>query len=165
MSTKNTNTLTIAEQFYQRANEGREIFLPASGLPVKVKPVELQTLIRNKLVPQTLYAIALGGFKELERLESSETPEDMEKFADMSIQVDNYIYQTLRHALIEPRIVESNPDLKKNEITFDVLPEEDKQFLMQLLQLPVKNWETFLSRQNTGVSDMGDGEAVRDATE
>jgi hypothetical protein len=161
MSTKNTNTLTVAELLYQRANEGREIVLPASGFPVKVKPVELQTLIRNKLVPQSLYAIALGGFRELERLESSESPEDMDKFAEMSIQVDNYIYQTLRHALVEPRIVEGTPDLKKNEISFDVLPEEDKQFLMQLLQLPVKNWETFLSKQDTSVSSVANIEVVQ----
>lgn len=144
-----------ASELRRIANTGSEVTLPASSVTVRVKPVSIESLIRKGLVPSHLYSIVLRGAPELDALQESSKPEDIEKFAEMALAADNWTYQTLKMALVEPKIVDEPRD-GENEIAYEDLLEEDRHFLVNLLQVPVKEWERFLRESQPSVRDMDD---------
>lgn len=150
-------------EFRAIMSEGEEIILPYSKLTVKIRPISITGLVRRGIVPQELLSEALRGFPELKKLESSSKAKDEVRLADMLIQFEQYTFAVLSEMLVDPRLTDDPNDLEA--ITLAHMLEEDKATLLNLAQMPISNWRTFLQEQRESLQPVDNGEQSEDPTE
>lgn len=145
-----------ARALYEQAFSGRAVTLPASGIEVRLRHVSLPSLIRRGVVPRQLYAAALKGFPELDA--GVQTPQDMASMAELLLDIEAMSYAIVSEALVSPKLG-PEPDPDAGVITFEMLPDTDVQFIVGLVQTPIREWETFLHRATDArVSPVADGD-------
>lgn len=153
---------SLASQFRALADSGQDIVLPASGLTVSLRPVALSSLVRRGVIPSNLYSEAMSGFPELLRLQAQADSDvtALTKLSQTLLDVENLMFAWLSDALVSPRLSDTPND---DEIGLEHLPDEDKQFLMSVLMLPVKEWERFRTKQTGAIQPVADSESVQPA--
>ena len=143
-----------ARTLYEQAFSGQAVVLPSSGVEVRLKHVSLPSLIRRGVVPRQLYAAALKGFPELDS--GSQTPADIAGMAELLLDIESMSYAIVSEALVSPKLGKVT-DFDAGVIEFELLPDEDVQFIVGLVQTPVREWHTFLrNAAATGVQSVAD---------
>lgn len=152
-----------ASEFRALTSRGEEITLPYSGLKVNIRPVSVTSLVRRGVVPQELLTEAMQGFPEVVRLEKSNKARDAKRFAELMIQADNYAFAILSEMLLEPRLSDDPND--EECITLNDFAEGDVPFLLELSNVPVKEWKRFLSEQDERIRALGNNEEPENTSE
>ncbi len=149
-----------ASILWARVTSGESIYLPASGVTVTLKPVSLTSLIRRGIVPSSLFGEAMLGYPELDSLKEASTPADLARMTSLLLDVENMRYAWLSEALVSPKLVD-NPREGMDEISMDMLPDEDKEWLLQILQTPIKEWARFRTKLTPDVHAVADEPSVQ----
>lgn len=133
-----TPTVTPAAEWRRPYVEGVLIELPNSGNLVRIRPVNTDTFIRSGRIPNNLSHI-VTGFIEGKQEVGELTPEG---YLQNQVILDAYVLT----CFVEPKVVESDPG--ENEITPDVISDEDKMFLFMLMGKPARALEDFRPKPN-----------------
>lgn len=141
--------LTFAQLLEKQKNEGHEVTLPDSGLRIKLRPVDVTRLVRNGVIPISLYQKAMDGLPDFGQLDDPDSPENVERLFDVIDSSEAYEVAIFNAGFIDATIVPNDvkPNREKNEIHLDDLPPGDRRVLVGLFHQPVHEWERFLSRQ------------------
>ena len=131
---KNNQTVSSYEEFsnfFKEVEEGYVIALPSSGLKVRMTVPSITDMALNGQLPSELVAEAM-------RIQSSGgTPsiEDMKKFME-------FLNLFFCKAVIEPKF-SANPDSSKQELDVNKVDENDKTFVLNVVQKGVATLKTF----------------------
>lgn len=131
--------------------KGKEVILPVSGETVIMRTVSLPSLVKNGRLPVDLMARAMAGFPEIEKAEKE--VEKGEKMADALLDADQFMFDVLSAALIDPKLVQDVADPEKEVILDDFEP-EDQQYMMDVAQMSAAEYARFLRKQTERVSSM-----------
>jgi hypothetical protein len=144
--------LTPASHWKRNYEEGMEIEMP-SGAIVRMRPtIDVTYLIATGAIPEGLTAIAMEG------LNFDTKDKDAVKSLSENIKRLNELYQVVcTETWIHPRIV-ANPQAD-NEIAFNWITKEDKDFTWQLVNQPVSEWKRFLQKWRGSVELVPNGTA------
>lgn len=115
----------------KKDQEGIILELP-SGLKIRIRRPSLPKMLKEGVVPSDLVSAAI-------RQVQGEKSMNLQQIQD-SIRVMEVI---LRQAILEPRVVESNP--QDNEITIDDLSDDDRGFAFSYVQSGATDLRPFRS--------------------
>jgi hypothetical protein len=142
--------LTPASHWRESYDYGIEVELPNGEIVMMRTTIDVTYLIGTGQIPDGLTAIALEGLN----IESG----DKKAVASLSegIKRLNELYKIVCMATwIQPRVVDKNPG--ENEILFDWLTPEQKDYTWRLINHPVSEWTRFLSLSRTGLESVSNG--------
>lgn len=142
-----TKKPTAAALLKQQYEKGEPVTLPESGVEVQLRPVSPRSLVRRGLIPTSLFGQAIDGFRELIAIESGEVNIEVEQMAERAIDYEKWVHTVVCEALLSPKIVDADPDVEKDEILYDMLPEFDRSTIAGLVTSPVVEWQPFLQEQ------------------
>ena len=147
----------------KKANSGKEITLPVSGVQVRVRPVSLPVLVARGVMPSELLRQALSGFPDLDPKDEG----DSGKLADAFMQVYNFECAILKAALVDPVFVADDEQAENptDSITYSDLIPEDKDAIVGLCQTPIMRWERFLQEQGERLLTLHDSENAESEAE
>jgi hypothetical protein len=155
MTTSETpkNQIT-AQELYQIHTHGVEIKLP-SGLNVFLRPVTSRDLMKKLgRIPDELTALVAAM---VDPKDEQDDDTILAKFSNLSPEVLDEQYKFLNAycalAIVSPKVVD-DPDPDNNEISPDFLTEEDKGFVLGLINssaLYLKAFRDFQTELNSGL--------------
>ena len=133
--------VTPANQWRKDYEEGTEVELP-SGKIVRLRSVSLQFMLRMKRLPDSLTGDALAAIGVLSPTAEDDKSKTAEAIVVAAATVDEYYEAMCRAAFASPRIVD-DPKPDADEIAWDWIVDEDKEFVNELLQKPLAEWRRF----------------------
>lgn len=136
-----------------RAAQGKVITFP-SGLTARVRPVNMAMFVRLGRVPDALVGEVVATLNDAP---VDAPPRDVRAELKQSVELLDLVTEL---AFIEPKIG-NGPD----DLSIEFIPEEDKAYLMEFFEKPVRALRSFRISEKGNVQSGSDSEGNGEPTE